>query len=283
MKGGRWYLADIAPASRSPAVLTPRDENLFRALTRAPLTVRQLLKVSSTFDAPFTSERRLQDRLHRLWRGRLLRRWQYATTELGAQYYYTLSPESYRLLHGADVRLPNSRAFGPVGLARQHHTRALADFIVHTTLAAHAAAVSLTDFHRENSLCLSVRDQHLYPDCSFTLAVPGRPLLRFYVELDNGTEPLTSARERESWEQKLRFYEAYHQSRRERFRVLGLVTRSRERLQNVVETAARTISNPRRVLFYAICLRDYLAQEAPLHTPCFLDQRGAAAALVPYP
>ena len=88
-------------------LVTPRDRDLFVALERSPLTVRQLLKVSTTFVYPFTSERRVQERLQRLCAAGRLRRWFYATAGRGALSYYTLTPEGYRLLHGPEVRPPS--------------------------------------------------------------------------------------------------------------------------------------------------------------------------------
>src|SRR5438309_1645785 len=127
-------------ASKSPLrLVTPRDRDLFAALDRCPLTVRQLLKLSATFSYPFTTERRVQERLQNLCAAGRVRRWLYATAGQGALSYYTLSHLGYQLLHGADA-LPQGRgAFGPVGHARQPHTQALADAIVHLFVAAHAA------------------------------------------------------------------------------------------------------------------------------------------------
>lgn len=79
-------------ASDSPLrLVTPRDRDLFEALDRCPLTVRQLLKLSVTFAYPFTTERRVQERLHQLCAAGRVRRWLYATAGQGALSYYTLS------------------------------------------------------------------------------------------------------------------------------------------------------------------------------------------------
>src|SRR6266436_5899805 len=50
----------------SLCLVTPRDRDLFAALDRGPLTVRQLLTLSVTFAYPFTTERRVQERLQKL-------------------------------------------------------------------------------------------------------------------------------------------------------------------------------------------------------------------------
>lgn len=259
--------------------VNPRDLDLFRALDRGPLTVRQLLKLSSTFALPFSSERYLQTRLLQLAQAGLVRRGAYATTEPSILYYYTLSPESSRLLHGQDGPAP--RHAPQIGLSRQHHTRSLGDFRVHTEFAAIAAGFVFTDFYAENTLRLEAVGQSLYPDCAFTLLAPPRPPLKFFVELDTGTEPVTSARERDSWQQKLTFYEALRDTCRYRFRVLGLFTCGAVRVENVCRLAAAMAQDPRRPLFCGISLRDFLNQDEPLTRPCFHDHCSRPVALIP--
>src|SRR5213593_997136 len=123
-------------ATESLCLVTPRDRDLFRALDRCPLTVRQLLKLSATFSYPFTTERRVQERLHRLVAAGRVRRWTYATAGQGALSYYTLAPLGFRLLHGADAAPSGRGLFGPVAVARQSHTQALAEAIMHLFLGA---------------------------------------------------------------------------------------------------------------------------------------------------
>ena len=119
----------------------------------------------------------------------LVRQWRYATSGPGVPSYYTLSPESYRLLHGHDAILPGHRAFEPLSNSRQQHTHALADFIVHTAIAAHRADCTIADFHREGSLRLQVGTDFLYPDCTFRLS----PLLRNIIGQSRSTVNLRFA------------------------------------------------------------------------------------------
>src|ERR1051325_7529379 len=209
--------------------LTARDEEILRALDRGPLTVRQLRRLSSTFAAEFGSDRYVQTRLAQLTRAGLLRRFRYASLCGSGQFYYTLTPESFYLLHGNDSALPGPGAFREVGIARHHHTHSLAEFVVHTFIAAHAAEVPVDDFTREKGLRLTIAGDDVYPDASFTLTQPGRQPFLFYVELDNSTEPLGSPRSRDSWLRKLHFYEELQNHSATRFRVLGVVTRSKQR------------------------------------------------------
>jgi len=270
----------------STSYLMPRDLEILTAVERCPLTVRTLKALSVTLGIRFESDRRVQDRLLILTRAGLLRRFRYATTEGMGQFYYTLSPEGYRLLHGPDAPLPSPGLFREVGIARQHHTKMLADFIVHTTVAAHQDSVELCDFARENTLQLSVGSDSLYPDCAFTLGIPDlgipdRLPFQFYAEVDNSTEPLASPRAQDSWLKKLRFYEALQDERPTRFRVLALVTKSEQRVRNLLALASAQAKNPYRALVYGIYLPHYLQHSAPLFAPIFTDHRGQAVRLLP--
>jgi hypothetical protein len=262
-------------------IITTRDQDVFRALARGPLTVRQILKLSTIFSVPFPGVRRLQRRLHALSEAGLLRQWWYATEGPGGEAYYTVAPEALRLVYGDKGMQPSVGVCGRVGVARQAHQRSLADFLVHTMTAVHRSGFTIEEFYRENTLCLNADGRSLYPDAAFTVLAPERPPLRFFVELDNGTEPITSPRERDSWHRKLNFYEALQDNCDDRFRVLGVVTKTKERLDHIVAAAADMSRDLRRPLFYGICLDDYLAEDEPLEQPCFRDHQDRVVALVP--
>ena len=277
-KKGKLPTQDMATAN---IFLTARDHDILRSVERSPLTVRQLKALSVTFGTRFGSDRRLQDRLAQLTRAGLLRRFRYAATEGSGPFYFMLSTESFRLLHGQDVPLPSPGLFREVGMGRQNHCHRLADFVVRTIVAAHEAKVTIENMTRENALRLSVGDEYLYPDGSFTLSLPGRPSFLFYVELDNSTEVLTSPTQRDSWLRKLRFYEALQNSMPTRFRVLGLSTRSAKRIENIGVLAASVATNPQRSLFYGAYLPDYLQHATPLAAPLFTDHRGLHISMIP--
>ena len=261
--------------------LTARDDEMFRAIDRCVLTVRQLRSLSRTFRVGFGSDRRLQNRLVQLTRAGLLRRFRYAALEGSGQFYYTLTPESFYLIHGNDAALPGPGAFREIGIARHHHTHSLTEFIVQTVIAARAADAEIGDFTRENGLKLTIAGDDLYPDGSFTLTQPGRAPFLFYVELDNSTEPLGSERSRDSWLRKMRFYEEVQNHSTTRFRVLGIVTRSKQRLQNIAALAASVATNPQRSIFLGAHLPDFLGSERPLTSPLFTDHRGLHVSLLP--
>lgn len=268
-------------ASTPLTLVTPRDLDLFRALERTPLTVRQLLRLSTTFARPFTTERRVQERLRALCAAGRVRRWIYATAGQGALGYYTLTPLGYRLLHGPDAVPPVRGLCGPVGIARQRHTRHLAAVIVHLLVAAHRAGLPVERFHRENALALRAGEETLYPDCTLALRAPGGTLLTFYVELDNATETVRSGGNADAWERKLRFYEAYQNLCPERFRVLGVTSAGPARRQHLLSAAAAVARDPRRSLLYGVTLEDLLGEDEALQKAVFRDHRGRPVALVP--
>jgi len=126
-------------------IVTPRDEDLFLGLDRTPLTLRQLLTLSETFRVPFPSYRLLHARLQRLLTAGWVRRFWYPTVGRQAESYYTLSPIGFALLHGHKAPLPARQHFGPVGDARCHHTKSLADVLVHAQVAARRGRILFTD------------------------------------------------------------------------------------------------------------------------------------------
>src|SRR5205823_4147843 len=122
-------------------LVTPRDIEILQALDHCPLTATQLLTFGRTFERPFSTARRLRERLQLLSESGQVHRWQYATAGRGALNYYRLSRRGFQILYGEDAAPRSKRAFGEVGIARQHHTYSLASFIVHTAAAAHRISI----------------------------------------------------------------------------------------------------------------------------------------------
>jgi hypothetical protein len=267
----------------SVCLVTPRDRDLFQALDRSPLTVRQILKLSETFAYPFTTERRVQERLQALGAAGRVRQWPYATAGHGALSYYTLTPLGYRLLHGHDVAPGGRGLFGPVGVARQAHTLALAEVLVHLGAGAFRAGAAIEDFRRENTLRLSAGDDCLYPDGAFALRLPSVDdcRFRFFLELDNRSESVWPGSSLDSWGKKVQFYERYQDAEEERFRVVTVTTGGPGRLGNMLRCAADHARNIDRSLVCGITLQDLLDAEDPLRTACYLDHQGKSVPLLP--
>ncbi|MBT6484936.1 MAG: hypothetical protein HOK71_09715, partial [Planctomycetaceae bacterium] len=125
---------------------TPRDTELLRAIELLSPTSAQMLKWSECFEKPirpFFQIGDLRRRLRKLSAAGLVRRWRLAIESQGTTpCYYKLTLQGHRLLHGKNAEPRRSRAFSPIGVSLHSHTKALADFIVHTKVAAHRIGVS---------------------------------------------------------------------------------------------------------------------------------------------
>ena len=208
---------------------------------------------------------------------------QYASTSHGVENYYKLTTAGYRLLNGPKTPLPSRGFFRPVSLGLQEHTRALSDFIVHMLVSAHDAGIALLSFCRENDLRLTIGEERLLPDNAFQLGTEAGETFNFFVELDNGTEPVSSRKERESWQQKISFYDRFQDQCSYRFRVLIVCTRNRQRSNHIMQAAAQMLRNPQRRLFYAASLPRVLSTDNLVTEACFQDHLGKSQSLIPKP
>lgn len=264
-------------------LVTSRDRELFAALDCCPLTPRQLWKFSQSFVQPFTSERCVRERLGRLAAAGRVRRWLYATAGRGALSYFTLSPLGHQLLYGPDEAPRRKRAFRPVAVSLQAHTQALADFIAHTVVAARHAGVRFAGFYGENTLCLTVDGECLYPDCAFQLVTPDGRAFSFFAEVDNATEPVHSVTRVDAWQRRLKLYDALRNHYPTRFRVLVVTTGGPQRLEHILELAGRNArgAGVEGRLAYGVTLPTYLAEPQAVTAACFGDHRGQPVALIP--
>jgi len=262
--------------------ITARDQEILAALFKCPLTVEQLRKASNTFVLPFQSPRRVRRRLHVLVAMGHTQRFRYATSSEGSSpYYYKLTLAGLRLLLGKDAKPPTTGFLKEISIGHHEHTQHLADFIVHTLVAAKTRSVALTDLCGENTVRLEVGGENLFPDCCFRLVDPKGQPWNFVVELDCSTETVRSAKNLESWQRKVRLYEQFQDSRQSRFRVLVLTTKSRQRRDHILRVASEEAKNRGRLIFYGAYLPDYLAAIDPISGTCFLDHNAAPVALVP--
>ncbi|HUY33169.1 MAG TPA: replication-relaxation family protein [Pirellulales bacterium] len=251
----------------------------------SPLTVAQLLDLSRTFPAgPFSSIRSLLDRLQRLRLGGWVRRWPLAIARRGggAPDYYKITPSGLRLLYGDEARPPTKQFFAEVAVARHHHMHSLAEFLVHTAVAAHPKGFRMIDVHPENTFVADVAGELLVPDHRFDLVNSEGQRFRYLIELDNSTETIYSAKhEKETWHRKIRLHDAYQDQCDDRHRVVVVTTRSRARLDNILNAAAQLVRNPLRTLFIGTYLLDYLATTDAAFRPCLFDHRHRMVSLLP--
>lgn len=266
--------------SKPTIKLTARDYNVLDALLKTPLEARQLLAISRSFAQPFTHERLVRRRLLQLTGEGLARCFQYATASSGRVNYYKISPKGYRLLQGHDVTLPPRSLFAPVSLSLQRHTRKLADFVAKLHTTADAAGVEIGGFYRENQLRLRLGHRILQPDCAFQIVADGMQY-NFLVELDCGTEPVRSSKQRESLEQKIAFYDQYQDSTKKRFFVLFLFASPSDRMSHFCDLADQVIRDRQRTLVLAGLLPSVLASEAAFRNPVFVDRFHRLQSLLP--
>ncbi|QDT43469.1 hypothetical protein Pan241w_35700 [Gimesia alba] len=268
---------------------TPRDTELLRVIELLSPTAEQIFQWSQTFEkpiTPFSDIGDLRTRLKKLHAAGLVRRWRLAIESQGvAPYYYKLSLEGHRTLYGKGAKPKRSRSFSAIGLSLHTHTKALADFIVHTKVAAHRVGASLTDAYSENEYCISVDEESLKFDGRFTL-LKSDVRRAYQVELDCSTESNLSAQSTDSIARKIRILDAYDaqfEDARDPQRAITLFVcnRSPERVRHILETARNLVRNPNRSLIYGIYLPDYLATADSLTTACFLNHREEPVALWP--
>lgn len=271
-------------SSAKKRLLTARDHEILAALDLAPLTARQLLRLSTIWPEPYKHQRTLRERLQQLRETGLVKSFRYATLYPGQpENYYGLSRAGFQALHGPDEQPPTKGHFSEVAISRHVHTRGLADFLVHTMVAAYHSQVEVTGLYRENSIRLTAGEESVYPDLAFVLVPPDGLPLKFFVEIDCGTERLTSLVSNRTWERKARVYDRIQdQLPGTRFRVLVVTVRaSSERLKHVLATAASVQRNPDRTLFYGATIYGYRGTEVAVTAPVFIDHRGRRQSLVP--
>lgn len=270
------------PRASARRHITARDLELLRALDWGPKTARQMLKLSATWSEPFQALRTIRQRLQYLSEARLIKTYCYAGIGLsGQEQYYVATRTAYKLLFGPEEEPPTKYYAAPVGLARQTHTRALAEFLIHVATAAHQQGISARDIHRENFVKLEAAGETIRPDSAFELVLPTGQRLRYFVELDCGTETIHSDSARVTIAKKLRVYDAVRDAS-PRFHVLFVCT-SRARRQHILESVAAVQKNLDRKLFLATTLYDFLSAHGPLTAPILQDHRLEPQSLVPPP
>ena len=253
-----------------------RDAEILTSLARTPLTPAQLFTLSESYEQRFHNEQNVRRRLRELRNASLLQSFPYAIASDGrSPSYFKLTRTGYRMLYGIDAPLPKRRFFEPIRDAHHHHTRCLADFIVHLSTVAHLQRFEVRHFSAENAVCIESAPFKLFPDCTFQLVAREGRTFNFMVELDNGTERVRSKIDTESIERKIRGYDR-HQSKfsaidPRRYIVLFVTTRSPARLRYMLETAQECMQNPQRTVFLGTDLATFLQCPNPLMHPIWLD------------
>jgi hypothetical protein len=268
-------------SSKTSIILQARDRELLTALDLSPLDAGQLVRLSRTFEAPVTSEDYLRKRMLKLREAGLVEHFSYQTDSVGAAKYYKLTREGYRFVAGPHKPLPRRTYFNAVSPSLQNHTRRLADFVVHTLASAHEHKVKVPSFCGENRLELQLGERSMRLDAAAQFKLKGYRPYNCLFELDCGTEPVHSRKQRESLSQKVRFILDYERLCRQTFRHYVVFAAATPRLANYLQMVAELNPNPERRICFAATLDRYLAAEDPLRTPIFFDERSQRASILP--
>ena len=261
--------------------LTARDRELLASLDYSPFDARQLAALSTTFSRPFTDEKFVRRRMQALADAGLVAHFHYRTDSPGAVKYYKLTRSGYRMLAGPDKGLPRRAYFNAVSPRLQNHTRRLADLMVHTLTAAHAGGVKVLSFYGENRLELKLGSRSARLDAAAQFKIKGYRTRNALFELDAGTEPIYSDRQRESLSRKVRFVYDYEVSAPQKFRHYTVFAAPMARMASYLQMAADLNPHPQRSICYATTLDAFLAADDPLRSQIFLNDRRQRSSILP--
>jgi hypothetical protein len=278
-----------APRQRmtSPSIRwqqTPRDREILAALDLCPLEAADILQLSETFTQPFTSLRRVQERLKVLTAARQVCSWRYATTgESGgaSPLYYKLSLDGYRTLHRDErAQPPTKRYLHQISPGRHRHQQKLTQYIVKTHVAARRSGLQITDVYAENTHRIETPYGHLYPDRCHSLVMPSAFQAPQRIELDNSTETIWSTKEQDSIEMKMRKYLHDLAACNYAYRVQFVVTGAKQRLTNILAAAKKLQPRTDFCPFYVVHLSEYIAADNPFLAPIFASARNNRVGLL---
>ena len=278
-------MAKTPPTKTRPVQTGPRDLEILLAADRCPLTIAQLLRVSQTFERPFTDSHHLRRRVRQLRSAGLLKAFPYAIANGGrSPDYLRITQAGYRLLHGPEAKTKR-RHFEAVSPAQHLHTHDLSELVSHLLASAHTAGADVTHFMREGSLRIGNDRVAAFPDCAFRLESPERSL-NYYVELDRGTERIRTKQDVESILRKVHAYDIdnarFDARDPNRPLVLFVTTRTNLRRDSILAAAAKGMRNPNRTVFLAATLSDVCGGN-PVTEPLFRDHRGQGRPLLALP
>ena len=263
--------------------IQPRDRQLLTQLLQSPFDAVQLWQLSQTFSQPFTDAHFVRRRLRRLRDAGLIAIYQYSTESTGVLNYYRLTQAGYHLACGPDKILPARSAFRPVSFALQRHVRHVASLLVKIRCSAQSAGVELPFLLGDNQVRLPVGKETLIPDVLFGLKQKGRSPQHYLVELDCGTEPVYSTKQRDSLRKKLSLYYAHEATSEGTYRVLFLFAEATPRVAHFLKLAREMAPDPRRHIVRAAVLDTVLGHADPLRWPLFLDHDRQLVSLLPCP
>ena len=197
--------------------------------------------------------------------------------------YYRLTQQGHCLVCGSDKALPARSHFRAVSPALQRHVRSVASLLVKIRTSAHTAGLDIPFLLGDNQVRLSSGKETFIPDTVFGLKQKRKTPQHYLVELDCGTEPVYSSKQRDSLQKKLSLYYAHEAASENTYRVLFLFTEATPRVAHFLCLARELAPDPRRHIVMAAVLDSILDHAAPLQWPLFLDHDQRLVSLLPCP
>ncbi|MEM7559796.1 MAG: hypothetical protein AAF394_11810 [Planctomycetota bacterium] len=266
---------------KSRVILQPRDISILGDLKLSPFDTRQLFSLSQRYEQPFTTDRTLRRRLQQLVQAGFVQDFFYRTEAVGALKYYKLTRVGWHYLTGFGTVLPHASYFRAVAPALQRHTRLLADFFVKTLTSCHLQRVKISQVYRENELVLRIGERSLRLDAAIPFKVKSLKPRNCLFELDCGSEPVNSEKQRESLRQKVQFIFDYEQTCNQTFRHYTLFAGSTKRMVNYLDMVADLNPYSNRSICFAATLDSYLESSDPLRTAVFFDEHHKPTSILP--
>jgi len=262
-----------------------RDDCIAESLFRTPAITEQLLYVSQTWQQPFGSLRRVQERLADLIEAGWVQQHRYRTSsKIGGSFYYQLTLAGYRTWLGDDrARPPTERFFYERSDTRHRHTYALSQYISHLMVVAHRRGFTIEDYWPEGAVSLTHGEETVEPDGYYSLVSPAGRRFPQYLEVDRSTKRCTTkVGYDKTWSKCNRVYDGCQNfAHQERYRVVTVTTQSQRRVNNILGQFGLETSNYNRQLYLGIYLDDFLQEDDALCHPIFADHRRTRVSLVP--
>jgi len=150
-------------------------------------------------------------------------------------------------------------------------------------MSADVAGLDIPFLLGDNQVRLTSGAETFVPDAAFGLKTKGRPPQHYLVELDCGTEPVYSTKQRDSLRKKLSLYYAHEAASENTYRVLFLFAEATPRVAHFLKLAREMSPDPRRYIVRAAVLASFLDHGDPLRWPIFLDHNMQLVSLLPCP
>lgn len=288
---------------------TARDDLIFALLEIIPLTAAQVKKYSQTFpvtgdeaneneegsrphtSGPFNKEKTALRRLQLLHRGGYLYNRPYDKNgTFGATRYFQLTRKGWQWQHRFESETPPypKRQHEAISPSRQHHTRNLADALVHLHYSAHRRGFRMEIISGESEITINNNKGITSLDGEVEFIRIRDENVRFHrlLELECSTHTLRSEKHnKKTWQNRARVIDHDAALRikndQTRTRLLTFTSRSWEKAETIADLFKEETKNPDRQVYLGTFLPEFLAEEDGLFSPIFLDHKGNKVPALP--